>query len=185
MPEKGIWLLTVPLAGIAIAAAFVGAVVFVVATFAGAPQDRGAKTPRARSVPVHNLCSAAIQVGWVSVDPRVPFDKDAASHFFPGAFYSEGSEWPRVDEYAKYTNQSGVLEPGRDDVLAFDEASYPKRRLLVLAVYDPKDGRGAGTPAFERVEVFDIGDMVPHEVVLEARDGDCLPRPPLDRRYQF
>lgn len=185
MPEKGIWPLAVPFAGAVIAAAFLVAVVLVVATFSGAPQGGERGSRRARTVPVRNGCSAAIQVGWVALDPRVPFDRDAAERFFSDALYVDDSQWPRIDEFSKYPNQSGIIQPGGKDTLVFDDAAAPRHRLLVVAAFEPKKERPSGTLAFRNIAVFDVGGDIPQEVSFEVRDGHCLPKQPLDRRYRF
>lgn len=185
MPEKGLWPLTVPLAGLVVLGMFVVGIAVVLGAAPSTPVPTGNAAGRVHAMRVVNGCSLAAQLGWVALDPVVPLDPDAAGRFFEEAVYIGESEWPYLDEYSTYPNQTPVLAPGETADLEVDSASLRRHRLLLVRTFQPKSGRTPGTTAESRIDIFDLGDLVPQEASLVDGEDSCVPQAPLDRRYRL
>lgn len=184
MPERAVWPLAIPLAGLLVLAVFVVGMVVALGVISSSPSPGQAKGRNEDVVVVVNDCSRAAQVGWVGVDPVVPFDSNQAGRFFEDAVYVGDSEWPYLDRYSTFANQTAVIVPGEKAELEMGSAS-PRRRLLLVATFSPKGERAPGSIAGRTVGVFDIGDSVPEHIGLADGENECIPQPPLDRRYRF
>ncbi len=174
--------MAVPIVGVLVIALFAGGMLLVISAFGRTPLSRS--VPRSlQAVEVVNRCSRAAAVGWVAFDPSVPLDPDQARRFFPPAFYVAGEEWPEMDPYGIYPNQTAVLSPGESASLEVARGGAPRQRLLLVGTFESRGTRNAGAEAPVSVEVFEAETDLPDSlVILDSRES-CAPAPPLDRRY--
>ncbi len=188
MPDSegmGPWSLAIPLAGLVVLGLFVAA---IAAAFGALPTNT---TPSAkiagkeRHVRVSNGCSSAVQVGWIALDPLVPLDSAFAQRFFEDATYVSGSEWPQVEEFSTYPNQTPVIPPDDFAVLSMDSSESERHRILIIRTFLPRKDRPAGEIAEGSLSAFDLGSGMPDELRLEDTEGSCGLQPPFDRRYRI
>ncbi len=175
------WAVAVPIVGVLVIVLFAAVMLVVISAFGRTPLSRSG--PRSvKAVEVVNRCSRAAAVGWVAFDPSVPLDQEQARRFFPPASYVGDEEWPEMDPYGVYPNQTGVIAPGESASLevAREGAS---RRLILVGTFRSRGAQDAGAEAPVSVEVFEAETELPDSLVLLDSGESCAPAPPLDRRY--